>query len=109
MNRLPILGTVLCFLMCLVFADVAFADEPPVVGGPGAMCGGIAGLQCAPNAFCEFKSQTCGAADQSGSCAPMPEFCTREFRPVCGCDDKTYGNDCERRSAGVALLREGEC
>src|SRR5262245_47068327 len=63
---------------------------------------------CAANQFCELMVGTCG--DQgSGRCAERPEVCTREFKPVCGCDNKTYGNDCERRSAGVSLKSEGEC
>jgi len=63
---------------------------------------------CGDGSFCELPAGTCGAGG-SGRCAEKPEICTREFKPVCGCDNQTYGNDCERQAAGVSLKSEGEC
>ncbi|HEV8579622.1 MAG TPA: Kazal-type serine protease inhibitor family protein [Thermoanaerobaculia bacterium] len=61
---------------------------------------------CKSTEFCEFKAGTCAAP---GTCLVKPEVCTEIFKPVCGCDNKTYGNDCQRQSAGVSLKSEGEC
>ena len=81
-------------------------DRLGACGREGASCKSSA--DCGSTEFCDFKAGTCG--DQgAGHCAEKPEVCTREFKPVCGCDNRTYGNDCERRAAGVSLKSEGEC
>jgi hypothetical protein len=36
-------------------------------------------------------------------------LCTADFRPVCGCDNKTYSNSCVAEAAGVKNFTEGAC
>lgn len=74
------------------------------------MCGGIAGLQCPAQQYCSFAPEAhCGAADMSGTCAPIPDACTLQLDEVCGCDDKTYGNACAAAQAGVSVAMKGPC
>jgi Kazal-type serine protease inhibitor domain/Somatomedin B domain len=73
-------------------------------------CGGHLGLSCGADSFCNYDvGAACGVADGQGTCEAKPEVCSREYRPVCGCDDRTYNNACEANMAGVAVMAEGTC
>jgi hypothetical protein len=82
--------------------------------GVGKQCDGfvIHPNECRPGLFCQRRPGQCFIADISGTCAKVPRFCPRITGPklqVCGCDGKTYGNDCLRRQASVSLNHKGAC
>ena len=78
--------------------------------GSGGACG-TAGATCGPGQFCDLASQCGTIPNPAGTCEDTgPQVaCTREYRPVCGCNLVAYDNDCLRRAAGVLKLQEGLC
>lgn len=94
-------------VFCLGLVAIAMPPEAQAV--IGARCGGYAGLQCGPNEWCEFAPNHCHVYDAIGTCVAVPQACTMHYAPVCGCDDRTYGNDCQRRAAKVQKRRDGPC
>ncbi len=72
-------------------------------------CGGIAGLPCPAGHYCKYPAGTCDWADMMGECVPVPQVCPDVWKPVCGCNGKTYGNECEMAAAMVSMDHEGEC
>jgi hypothetical protein len=82
---------------------------PTDATGSGITCGGFAGTACPANEFCDFGRNTCGAADETGTCRARPAGCGRISEPSCGCDGVIYGNPCEANAAGVDVSDLGGC
>jgi hypothetical protein len=83
---------------------------PPPADGAGLRCGTRGGVQCSDAEFCNFEPDSeCGATDRGGKCEAKPEMCTKDMRPVCGCDYVTHSNPCVAHSVGASIRHDGSC
>ena len=83
---------------------------PPSTEPTGAVCGTRGAAPCPENMFCNFEpGADCGETDKPGHCAARTEMCAEIYKPVCGCDGKTYSNSCTAAAAAVGVRAEGAC
>lgn len=67
------------------------------------------GKSCESGSYCAFTRDTCGDRGFEGVCHREPQSCGNDDAPVCGCDGRTYPNDCRARQAGTDVRAAGAC
>lgn len=70
-------------------------------GGQKNWCSIESMVLCKSNEFCGF-SDVCGVT-KTGYCTAKPTTCTEDCPKVCGCDGKTYCNECKANQDGVSV------
>lgn len=97
------------FLKVSAFALVwILSSQQPALADK--VCGTRGAEPCPETQFCDYEPEAqCGSLDHGGTCRDIPQACTTDYDPVCGCDGKTYSNTCTANAAGVSVAAEGEC
>ena len=79
-------------------------DDEDVDDGP---------IVCVDHEDCPSKSTFClkkdGDCKGKGICSEKEILCNPVIIPVCGCDGKTYNNQCEAHAVGINVDFDGEC
>jgi hypothetical protein len=93
----------------VIVLGLAFGSTGASAAGKGDTCGGIFPITCDKGLWCQNPAGECKIINGQGKCDVIPRICTERYQPVCGCDGKTYGNDCKRRMAKAQLAYPGRC
>src|SRR3984957_983979 len=95
--------------MLVVVAGAAWGSPGAGAANLDEACGGPDHITCNSALYCQLPAGQCSSPDTAGTCLKAPDFCMRVSRPVCGCNGKTYANECEARKARVAIDTTGAC
>lgn len=71
-------------------------------------CGGGGEFSCPEGMFCQLSAE-CGGVDHRGVCERVPNDCETTESLVCGCNNRTYSNECMANAAKVTVDYTGAC
>ena len=95
-------------VILLVGANLTGCRSPEVAPREAErVCGSDA--DCSEEEFCESPPGDCGRTAGNARCQRRTEICTLQWDPVCGCDGRTYSNECERRRNRASKALDGGC
>ena len=70
-------------------------------------------IGCNENEYCLIPDGRCYNSDENdflyGTCHVVTHRCTREYKPVCGCNGRSYANRCIALSNGVSVKHNRPC
>lgn len=113
-------GLALALVVIAALAIVSMPHDKAHAVSTGQACGGTSGDACDKGLWCEPAAGKCASqsgpqsAAPSGTCVAVPKLCiarkrSKSFQPVCGCNSKTYSNDCFRRAYRIGKSHDGKC
>ena len=79
-------------------------ESGPVRGYVSSGC--LSNAACSTGYYCSKETGDCTGV---GTCERFPAMCAAYVDPVCGCDGRTYSNDCYAAAAGVNVEHAGAC
>jgi len=98
--RLDHIRTLSLCLVCIVGLACSTSNE-------GGTCGGIAGVQCADDEYCDYENNRCGITDGAGTCKRRPEACPDIYSPTCACDGEVHSSACDAAAHGFDVSANG--